>query len=56
MFHAGFYSGIEPEEAYQNIKIQMIELLKEIEKHKWDIKLCPEIMGKKNVFGAIEEI
>ena len=29
---------------------------KEIEKNKWDVELCPEITGKINVFGDIDEI
>jgi deoxyribonuclease IV len=55
-FHAGFYAGIQAEQTYQNIKNQIIELQEEIKINKWDIKLCPEIMGKKNVFGSIDEI
>lgn len=56
VFHAGFYSKMDPEETYQNIKTQIIQLQDKIKENKWDIKLCPEIMGKKNVFGSIDEI
>ena len=28
----------------------------EIKKNKWRVKLCPETMGKINVFGSINEI
>ena len=56
VIHSGFYSGMESEEAYQNIKEQIIDLQKTIKENKWDISLCPEIMGKKNVFGSIDEI
>jgi endonuclease IV len=31
----------------------MMEVLK---KNDWDVELCPEVMGKKNVFGSIDEI
>ena len=55
-FHPGFYAGINPEQTYQNIKNQIIELQDEIKKNNWTIKLSPEIMGKKNVFGSINEI
>jgi len=47
---------MDPELTYQNIKIQIQELQEEIKKNKWDVNLCPEIMGKKNVFGSIDEI
>lgn len=56
VFHAGFYSKMEPEEAFQNIKKEIIELLEEIKKKKFNVVLCPEVMGKRNVFGSIEEI
>lgn len=56
VFHSGYYSGMDKEEAYQNIKKQIIEIQDEIKKNKWNIKLAPEIMGKVNVFGSIEEI
>jgi deoxyribonuclease IV len=55
IFHPGFY-GKDREEAYENIQQRIIEMKEEIEKNKWDVELCPEIMGKKNVFGSIEEI
>ena len=31
----------------------MMEVVKE---NKWDVELCPEVMGKVNVFGSIDEI
>ncbi|MEI7719359.1 MAG: TIM barrel protein [archaeon] len=56
VFHAGFYSKLEPAEAFQNIKKEIVELMGEIEKKKFNVILCPEVMGKINVFGSIEEI
>ena len=55
IFHAGFY-GKNKENAYQTIKDNILDLLKTLKKNKWDIELCPEVMGKKNVFGSIDEI
>ncbi|MFH1425540.1 MAG: TIM barrel protein [archaeon] len=55
VFHPGYY-GKNKSEAYVNIKNSIIDLQKQIKKHKWDIKLSPETMGKINVFGSIEEI
>ncbi len=56
VFHAGFYGKMEKEKTFENIKEQINELLIEIKKNKWNVELCPEVMGKKNVFGSIEEI
>ncbi len=55
VFHSGFY-GKKKEEAYENIKKEIIEMQKEIKKNNWKIKLAPETMGKINVFGSAEEI
>jgi deoxyribonuclease-4 len=69
VFHPGYY-GKEfgklktteeekekiKEKTYQKIKEGIIEIMKEIKKNKWDVNLCPETMGKINVFGSIEEI
>ncbi len=56
VFHAGFYGKMDKEKAYENIKEQIVDLMKEIKKNKWDIEICPEVMGKINVFGSIDEI
>ncbi len=56
IFHAGFFSGKDKEETYQIIKQGVLEIMEEIKKKKWNVELCPEIMGKLNVFGSIDEI
>tara|TARA_Y100000310_G_scaffold339002_1_gene430288 strand:- start:1091 stop:1858 length:768 start_codon:yes stop_codon:yes gene_type:complete len=56
VFHPGFYSGMKPKEAFTNIKSAILEIMEIVKKNKWDIELCPEIIGKKNVFGSIDEI
>jgi len=56
VFHSGFYGKMEREETYQNIKKRILEMLIEIKKQKYTPKLAPEIMGKINVFGSVEEI
>ncbi|MCK5321377.1 TIM barrel protein [Candidatus Pacearchaeota archaeon] len=56
VFHPGFYSDMKSEEASIKIKEGIIEMMITIKKNKWDIELCPEIMGKVNVFGSIDEI
>jgi deoxyribonuclease-4 len=57
IFHPGYYGkSKDKEETFQNIKKRILEMMEVIEKKKWDIKLCPETMGKINVFGSPEEI
>lgn len=55
VFHPGYYSD-DKEKTYQTIKEGIIDMQKEIQKNKWDIKIAPETMGKVNVFGSVEEI
>ena len=56
VFHSGFYSGMESAKASIKIKESILEMQEIIKREKWDIELCPEVMGKKNVFGSIDEI
>ncbi len=55
VFHPGYY-GKDKEETFQNVKKGVLEILDEIKKKKWKIKIAPETMGKINVFGSVEEI
>ncbi len=55
VFHPGYY-GENREGAYENIKKGIIEILNEVKKNGWKIKIAPETMGKVNVFGSLEEI
>ncbi len=56
VFHPGFYGKSTKEETFEKIKKEIIDLNEKIKKNNWNIELCPEVMGKKNVFGSIEEI
>jgi deoxyribonuclease IV len=56
VFHPGFYSGMESEQAAVKIREGILEMMEVVKKNKWDIELCPEVMGKKNVFGSIDEV
>ena len=56
IFHPGFYSGMESAEASIKIKESIFEMMEIIKKEKWNVELCPEVMGKINVFGSIAEI
>jgi len=56
VFHPGFYSKMKLEDAYQNIKKQIVELQKEISVKKYDCVLAPETTGKSSQFGSLEEL
>jgi deoxyribonuclease-4 len=69
VFHPGYYGSdfgkpktseeekdIIRKRTYEKIKQGILEIMEEVKKNKWDVKLCPETMGKINVFGSPEEI
>ncbi len=68
VFHSGYYGkGFQnakteeekkkiKEETFQNIKLRILEMMNIIKEKKWGVELCPETMGKVNVFGSLEEI
>jgi len=61
VFHPGYYTNKgkdekSKEESYETIKEGVIDVMKEIKKKGWKIKIAPETMGRVNVFGGIEEI
>ncbi|MEK6889011.1 MAG: TIM barrel protein [Nanoarchaeota archaeon] len=61
VFHPGYYLNKAKDEeskekSYQTIKKGVLEIMEEIKKNKWKIKIAPETMGKINVFGSVEEI
>lgn len=55
VFHPGYYSK-DKNQTYLTIKEGILEILHEIKKNRWNIKIAPETMGKVNVFGSAEEI
>ena len=54
--HAGFYGEVSKQESFENIKQGILEIKDIIKEKKWNVQLCPETMGKINVFGSWEEI
>jgi len=56
VFHPGYYGKDDRKKAYRVIMKNIKDLMKELKKRKYKIKLAPETMGKINVFGSIEEI
>ena len=56
VFHPGFYSGMSSEEVVAKVAEGILEMQDVVKKNKWDVELCPEVMGKVNVFGSIDEV
>jgi len=56
VFHPGYYSGMDPEETYNNIRDAILDMQKTIKEKGWKIKIAPETMGKINVFGSFDQI
>ena len=55
VFHPGYY-GEDRNKSYEVIKEGIIDIIEEIKKNGWKIKIGVETMGKVNVFGSVEEI
>ncbi len=55
VFHPGYY-GEDRKLAFEKIYQEVKDLFKDVKENNWNVILCPEVMGKINVFGSIEEI
>ncbi len=55
VFHSGFY-GKNKEETYEHIKNAILDIQERIKENHYTPKIAPEIMGKVNVFGSVDEI
>ncbi len=56
VFHAAFYGTLSEEEVFQKVKKEVIEMLAEIKKNKWEVILSPETTGKTSQFGTLDEL
>jgi deoxyribonuclease IV len=56
VFHAGYYSGMDKKESYENIKKAVLEIMNEIKNNNWKIRIAAETTGKINVFGSMDDI
>jgi len=56
VFHCGFYQKKDPEEIYQLIKKEIIDIKKTIKEKKWEVILAPETTGKASQFGSLDEL
>jgi len=56
VFHAGFYLGDPPQQAFQAISKYVSEVSARLKGEDIDILLRPEVSGKVSQFGSLEEI
>jgi deoxyribonuclease-4 len=56
VFHAAFYLGDPPDEAYNTVKKYLSEVLDQLKKENNRVWIRPELMGKPSQFGTLEEI
>lgn len=56
VFHCGYYGKGSPEDAFQNIKQGLKEIVSILISERTPVSLRAETMGKKSQFGSLEEI
>ena len=56
VFHIGFYLGDPPEEVYDTVKKYLTETLNQLKQENNQIKIRPEILGKRSQFGTLDEV
>jgi len=56
VFHPAFYGKMSKEETYENVRTAILDIQRQCKEKAYTPKLAPEMMGKINVFGSVEEI
>ncbi len=56
VFHAGGYSGLSSEKAYELVKAALVDVWDAVDFDTRDVVLAPEIAGKLGAFGSIDEL
>jgi deoxyribonuclease-4 len=56
VFHAAYYLGDPPEQAYQTVKRNLAEVMAQLKKENNPVRVRPEVMGKPSQFGTIAEL
>lgn len=56
IFHPGSYHGQPPEQVYERVKQKLVELTGILREEHVDVTLRPETMGKRAMFGMLEEV
>ncbi|MBR4270971.1 MAG: TIM barrel protein [Clostridia bacterium] len=56
VFHIGAQMKMSREEAFNNVKTNFLDFVREFEKRNDGVFLCPETMGKYTQIGSVDEI
>lgn len=56
VFHPGFYGDLSKEEAMKRVVDNLREIRNVFVREGWKPRLGIEVMGKRNVFGSLEEV
>ena len=55
-FHSGFYTGMDPSKVYDNVKMNLKEIIATLKSEGIGIWVRPETTGKDSQFGNVDEI
>lgn len=55
VFHPGSYHNQPPDQVYERMREKLLEIRQVLDEEGVDVTLRPETMGKKAVFGTLEE-
>ncbi len=55
VFHPAYFGKNDKEDVYQTTKEHILDMLRTIEKKKWNVLLSPETTGKHSALGSLEE-
>jgi deoxyribonuclease-4 len=55
-FHAAFFLGDPPEQAYRTVKERLEEVLEQLRQEDIHVWIRPELMGRETQFGSLEEL
>jgi deoxyribonuclease IV len=53
--HAAYYLGMEKEQVYQNVKMQLASVVNALRQNDLELWVRPETPGKKTQFGSLQE-
>ncbi|MCD6478180.1 MAG: TIM barrel protein [Candidatus Aenigmarchaeota archaeon] len=56
VFHPGYYGKYTPQETYEIIKENVLDIIDKIKERGWDVRIAPETTGKKSQFGSLDEL
>ena len=55
VFHPAYFGKNMKEDVYQTTKENILDMVRTIEKKKWDVSLAPETTGKHSALGSLDE-